>query len=89
MTDGFSRRDKLGCATVTFLFWLMLPFPFWMLGVGFAGEFSLPDFNVSGDYPSPLWVGFDLLFYLPLLLTAVLVWSAVRPRRNSDDPDNA
>jgi uncharacterized membrane protein len=64
------------------LFWLFLPFPYWLLMVGFSGEWMfLPDFwNVS----SVIWV---VAFYAPPALMMYVVVDSVRSVA-CDDPSD-
>jgi hypothetical protein len=59
-----------GCALA---FWILVPFPFWLLGNGFAGQVVLlPD---TWDLISVAWV---ISFYGPLALMAFVAVDAVR-----------
>jgi hypothetical protein len=61
-SSSSSGATTFGCALA---FWLLVPFPFWLLGMGFAGQFVfLPD---RWDLLGVLWV---IAFYAPLLLMA-------------------
>jgi hypothetical protein len=89
MGRDFSWKDKLGCAALAILFWLMIPVPFWLLASGFAGGLFLPDFGLLGQGDFGINFVFSSLFYAPLLLAVLFVESAARESRllsrNSDE----
>ena len=70
--DTAGGAAVFGCALV---FWLALPFPFWLLGSGFAGEFVL--LPSRWDLLSILWM---IGFYGPLAVMAFVAFDSVRVR---------
>ena len=63
-----------------FGFWLLVPFPLWLLGAGFAGKFVfLPDI---WDLITTLWF---IAFYAPLLLLAFVAICAIRAGNGAQD----
>jgi hypothetical protein len=65
-----------GCALA---FWLIVPVPFLLLGMGFGGRLMLlPD---TWNLMSVLWV---IAFYAPLVLMAYVAVHAVRSRSGQD-----
>ena len=76
-TASSGGAATFGCA---FAFWLFVPFPFWLLGVGFAGQFVfLPD---RWDFVGILWT---IAFYAPLLLMAFVIIDAIRSWKAAKD----
>ena len=70
-----TASDRWIIVIPTLLFWLFVPFPFWLLGAGFAGQLVfLPD---VWDLLSILWV---VAFYTPL---ALIGWVAIDAIRSS------
>ncbi|HEX8579235.1 MAG TPA: hypothetical protein VF655_06530 [Allosphingosinicella sp.] len=66
---------------ILFGFWLLVPFPFWMLGNGFAGELVFwPSFAPDIALFSLLFV---VAFYGPLLLMLALLAGAIARRRRA------
>ena len=62
-------------------FWLLIPFPFWMLGNGFAGDWVFwPSFAPDIAFVSLVFV---VLFYGPLLAMLALVAGAIARRRRA------
>jgi len=86
MHPDFGARDKLGCAAAAFIFWLLIPVPFWLLSSGFAGGLFVPDFGLAGRGEREVSVIFSLLFYTPLAAVGAFIASArkSRPGRTSD-----
>ena len=78
MSDqGFSKKDKLALAAFSFVFWLLIPMPFWLLTSGFAGELIIPDFGLLGHGDLGIFV-FSALFYAPLMLASYAIRDALR-----------
>jgi len=61
-------------------FWLLVPFPFWLLVYGFTGEFVfLPD---TWDLLGILWL---VTFCAPIILIALVAVDVVRSKRSEHD----
>lgn len=79
MSDqDFSRRDKLGLAAFSFIFWLLVPLPFWLLASGFAGTLVVPDFGLLGRGDAGISFLFSVLFYSPLALSTFALREVLR-----------
>jgi hypothetical protein len=80
-----TASDRWIIVIPAFLFWLIVPVPFWLLGWGLAGELVLwPSFEPDVWLLSLLFV---IAFYGPLLLIGLVAADAFRSRRQTD-PEN-
>jgi len=78
MRTKLTTANKLAFSGLSFLVWFAFFGPVWILGWGFSGQFTLPDFGLSGDYPAWPWAIFDAFFYLlPLGGLVFAVWATV------------
>ena len=77
MSDELSGSDRWIIIIPALLFWLLVPFPFWLLGIGFAGTFVLPGFQ--SDELLLFDVVYAAAFYGPLVLIALVAINALRP----------
>jgi len=81
-----TASDRWIIVIPTFLFWLIVPVPFWLLGMGFAGELTLwPSFEPDVWLLSLLFV---IAFYGPLLLIGLVVVDAIRSRPRNSESSN-
>ena len=76
--------EKDGCLVVgcALAFWLLIPFPFWLLGMGFAGQLVL-----WPDNWEPISVIWAVAFYAPLALIAFVVVDSFRSRSGNRGED--
>ena len=82
-----TASDRWIIVIPTFLFWLVVAVPFWLLGMGFAGELVLwPSFEPDVWLLSLLWV---VVFYGPLLLITIVAIDAIRSRPHVSEPRSA
>ena len=85
--SNLTTSDRWIIVIPTFLFWLVVPFPVWLLGIGFAGELVLwPSFEPDIMLLSILFVA---AFYGPLLLIALVAIDAVRSRPRQSEKNDA
>jgi len=89
MSNELSGSDRWIIVIPAFLFWLCVPFPFWLLGIGFAGAFALPGFQADGLLLVDIL--FAAAFYGPLLLIGLVAIDAFRssPRRSKKTRNDA
>jgi hypothetical protein len=89
MSNDVTGSDRWIIVVAALLFWLLVPFPFWLLGLGFAGAFVLPGFQSDGLLL--LDIVYAAAFYGPLLLIGLVVIDAFRsrPRRSNNARNDA
>ena len=81
-----TASDRWIIVIPTFLFWLVVPVPFWLLGMGFAGELTLwPSFEPDVWLLSLLFV---TAFYGPLALIGLVAADAIRSRPRNSESSN-
>jgi hypothetical protein len=81
-----SGSDRWIIVIPAFLFWLLVTFPFWLLGVGLAGEITLwPSFEPDVWLLSLLFV---IAFYGPLLLIGLVVVDAIGSLLRNSESSN-
>ena len=82
MKPTLTGSDRWIIVIPAFLFWLFVPFPFWLVGVGLAGELAFwPSFEPDTWLLSLMFV---LAFYGPLLLIALVAVDAIRSRPDDE-----
>jgi hypothetical protein len=82
-----TASDRWIIVVASFLLWLVVAVPFWLLGTGLAGELVLwPSFEPDVWLLSLLWV---VVFYGPLLLITIVAIDAIRSRQHTSEPQAA
>ena len=83
--SNLTGSDRWIIVIAALLFWLVVPFPFWLLGAGFAGQLVFwPSFEPDVALLSLLFV---IAFYGPLLLIAAVAADALAANRQ-ENPEN-
>jgi hypothetical protein len=85
VSDEPDASTKVGLAIGLLVVWALICVPFWLLGIGFAGEFTLPVIVFDEAFAFALSALFCLFFYGLLLTSGALFWSAFRHAHRPTD----